>query len=118
MNKDKYNKIRTLLNSCTRVELDNIKGVVACLFQAKGFEQDLERDNLTAAGTMINKITVQTIKAYAIIFLVISSIGMLTFTVFGMFLLDLALYLLGVCEVIFCVLVIRLANQEIKRLKE
>ena len=42
MNKDKYNKIRTLLNSCTRVELDNIKGVVACLFQVKGFEQDLE----------------------------------------------------------------------------
>ena len=42
MNKDKYNKIRTLLNSCTRVELDNIIGVVACLFQVKGFEQDLE----------------------------------------------------------------------------
>jgi len=66
---------------------------------------------------MINKLTLKTIKTYAIIFLIVSSIGMLTFTVFGMFLLDLALYLWGVCEVIFCVLVIRLTNQEIKRLQ-
>lgn len=31
-----------LLDSCTRVELDRIKGVVACLMQMKGFDQDLQ----------------------------------------------------------------------------
>jgi len=42
MNKDKYNELKALLESCNRIELDNIKGVVSCIFQAKGFEQDLK----------------------------------------------------------------------------
>jgi len=42
MNKEKYKEISKLLDSCTRVELDNIKGVVGCLIQKKGYEQDIE----------------------------------------------------------------------------
>ncbi len=42
MNKEKYKELKQLLESCNRLELDNIKGVVSCIFQAKGFEQDLK----------------------------------------------------------------------------
>jgi len=31
MNKTKYKELKQMLESCTRVELDTVKGVVSCL---------------------------------------------------------------------------------------
>lgn len=63
---------------------------------------------------MMNKLTLKIMKIYTIIFLVVSCLSMLTFNTFGIFFLDLALYVWSGLDFIFCILVLKLINKQLR----